>query len=82
MYKSTLGVDCPGCGFQRSLILLLKGDIAGSFVMFPALLPTFITFLILITHLIFKFKNGHKYILVSFITTTITMVVSYILKFL
>lgn len=38
-YKYILGIDCPVCGGQRSFLLLLKGDIAGSFQMYPPLLP-------------------------------------------
>ena len=28
--KSLFGIDCPGCGLQRSLIELLEGDLGGS----------------------------------------------------
>ena len=31
-YKQTFGLDCPGCGMQRSIISLLKGDFAQSFL--------------------------------------------------
>lgn len=37
--KQVFGVDCPGCGLQRSLVLLLKGEFADSFLMYPGLLP-------------------------------------------
>ncbi len=38
-YKKYFGVDCPGCGMQRSLVALLKGDLLESLHLFPALLP-------------------------------------------
>jgi len=37
--KQVLGIDCPGCGLQRSIALLLKGDLVASFQMYPALFP-------------------------------------------
>ena len=38
-YKSLLGFDCPACGAQRSFVLLLKGDMRNSFIMYPPLIP-------------------------------------------
>ena len=29
-------IECPGCGMQRSMIALLKGNFSGSLVMYPA----------------------------------------------
>ena len=36
-YKQLFGIDCPICGSQRALLLLLKGDFVGSWVMYPPL---------------------------------------------
>lgn len=78
--KKLFGIECLGCGFQRSFILLCRGDILGSIKMYPALLP--IIFLILFTtlHIIFKIKNGHKVILYLFILSTTIMVIHYIVR--
>jgi hypothetical protein len=37
--KQVFGIDCPGCGLQRSVALLLKGELVESFLMYPGLLP-------------------------------------------
>jgi Protein of unknown function (DUF2752) len=60
------GVECPGCGFQRSVIALLKGDLLASFHFYPALLPLMITLGILGFQLKFKWEKGSLYILLGF----------------
>ncbi|CAM2941253.1 Protein of unknown function [Flavobacterium succinicans] len=34
--KTLFGIECLGCGFQRALLLLLKGEWSTAFVMYPA----------------------------------------------
>ena len=43
-YKQIFGLNCPMCGFQRSLIELLKGNVFESIIIFPALLPLIFSF--------------------------------------
>jgi len=74
------GVECPGCGLQRSIIFLLEGDLKNSLITCPALIPAIILIFYLILHLIFKFKNGHKWILFVFIVTVLIMVINYFFK--
>jgi len=42
-YKQIFGISCPMCGFQRSIIELLKGDFTESIFQFPALFPLLLT---------------------------------------
>lgn len=79
-YKAITGIDCPGCGMQRSFIALLKGNFVESFLLYPALLPVMFTLLLTALHLYFKFKNGANYIKYSFLITMSIIVISYILK--
>jgi Protein of unknown function (DUF2752) len=79
-YKATMGFDCPGCGIQRAFVELLKGDFLQSFALYPALIPTIITFLLMIVHLTFNLKNGAAFIKYSFIFTVSIVVISYVLK--
>lgn len=81
-YKKYFGVECPGCGMQRSFVELLKGNLYESFLMFPALIPTITLILFLILHLIFKFKNGANILKNLFIINTTIVVLSYIYKLL
>ena len=35
--------SCPFCGFQRSVVALLRGDLTTSFLLYPALLPILVS---------------------------------------
>jgi len=81
-YKSKFGIDCPGCGMQRSFIALLRGDLIASIKMYPALLPLLFALGLTAAHLYFKFKNGALFIKYSFIFTISIISISYIIKLL
>ncbi len=78
--KKYLGIECFGCGLQRSFILLLKGHIFESIKMYPATMPMLFVFCYTVLHLKFKFNNGAKIIQYSFIATSIIILVFYIYK--
>lgn len=82
LFKSITHFDCPGCGMQRSLILLMKGDITASFFMYPALMPIILLFVFLILHVILKIKNGAFILKYASIFCTSVIMVSYIYKLL
>ncbi|EHQ28310.1 DUF2752 domain-containing protein [Mucilaginibacter paludis] len=42
-FKKLTGIDCPGCGFQRSFIALMRGDFHQSFALYPATIPLLLT---------------------------------------
>ena len=80
IYKKFLGIRCPGCGMQTSLIALLKGNFIESITEYPALIPTVLMFIFLILHLIFKFKNGSKILFSLFILNLLLILTNYFLK--
>lgn len=79
-YKSVLGAECPGCGMQRAMIALLRGDVIGSLKLYPALIPTIVMMLFLIMHLFLKFKNGARILLYLFILNAVIIISFYIFK--
>ena len=79
-FKKYTGLDCPGCGAQRSLLLLSKGEVTESFLMFPALIPLLCTFVFLLIHLKFKLKHGAKVLIFSFALSAGIMVMNFIYK--
>ena len=82
MFKAVTHFECPGCGMQRSFILLIRGDVTGSFFMFPALIPIILMFAFLFLHLMFRVKNGANYLKYTYILCAVLVMVSYIYKLL
>ncbi len=82
MFKAVTHVDCPGCGFQRSFILLMKGDIGASFSMYPALIPVLLLFSFLVAHAVFKIRNGAVILKFAYFFCAAVIMVSYIYKLL
>lgn len=79
-WKSTFGIDCLTCGFQRSVELLFKGELYESFYMFPATIPLVLTFLYSLLHLKFKFSHGATRVLTMFSISALLIVINYTLK--
>ena len=78
--KKIFGVECLGCGTQRALVLLFRGEFTTAFEMFPAIFTTIIFFIIIGLHFIDKTRNYHKLIIGLAIINAIIMIISYIYK--
>jgi hypothetical protein len=79
-FREHFGIDCPGCGFQRALLELFKGNISMSIHSFPAALPWIATIGLTGVHLLFPMKDGAALVKYSFLITAGIMIFSYILK--
>ena len=80
MNKSLFGIDCIGCGTQRSLLLILNGEFTKAFSQFPAIYTTLLLFGLIGLHLIDKKRNYQKIIIGLAIINAIIMIISYIYK--
>lgn len=78
--KSATGLDCPGCGMQRSFIALLRGDLVESFSLYPALLPLLLTLGMLVYFLIRPYRNGHLFLKIGYISTSVLVLGNFIHK--
>jgi len=78
--KTLFGMECPGCGLQRSFLLLTQGEFVAAFKMYPAIFPllTFLSFLGLSVFISFKNSNQIKMYLA--LLTIATIIISYIIK--
>jgi membrane protein insertase Oxa1/YidC/SpoIIIJ len=79
-FKSNFGIDCPGCGFQRSFIELLNGNFFGSISTYPPLLPLLFMYVLLLSHLFFRLKNGASILLVTFIINIVLIFSHFVYK--
>ena len=80
MNKSLFGIDCIGCGTQRSLLLLVNGEFTKAFYQFPAVYTTLLLFGLIGLHLIDIKRNYQKIIIGLAIINAIIMIISYIYK--
>jgi hypothetical protein len=80
--KKFLHIECPGCGFQRSLICLLDGRLADSLSLYPATIPLLSLLIFTGMHLKFKFQYGALIIKYLQVSVAIVILVFYIYKIL
>lgn len=65
--KSVFGFECFGCGLQRAVILVFKGDFTAAFYMYPAVYTLLLLFALVFTRNLFRVPHYSKilYILVA-----------------
>ncbi|WP_299364252.1 DUF2752 domain-containing protein [Winogradskyella sp.] len=78
--KKLFGFECMGCGLQRSIALLLRGQIVESFMMYPGLYTLIALFGFIGINTFKSFKSGNKIITILAILNVIVIVGSYFLK--
>jgi hypothetical protein len=80
-FKYLTGIDCPGCGFQRSMVALLKGDIHQSFLLYPPAIPLLIISVLWLADSLFKLDTSKSVVKKTmFIVVALIITVSYIVK--
>ena len=78
--KQLFGIDCPGCGFQRSVALLLQGDFEASFLMYPGLMPMLALFGFLALNRFVSFRRANTIIILLAGTTVLTILGNFLIK--
>lgn len=79
--KQVLGIDCPGCGLQRSVVFLFQGEFLAAFKMYPAIYSIILLFGFLAVDFFFKIKYANKISIFLMITTVVLILINFILKF-
>ncbi|TCK69052.1 uncharacterized protein DUF2752 [Winogradskyella wandonensis] len=78
--KAVFGFDCMGCGMQRAISLMIRGEFLAAFYMYPAIYPLIGLFTIIGINIFKKIKYYNKIITILAIITTSTIVVSFTIK--
>jgi len=78
--KKIFGIECFGCGFQRSLVLLFQGEFVAAFYMYPAIYTLFLFAGFLIANIFFNIKYAEKIKLILVVLNVVIIVTSYIIK--
>ncbi|WP_310733893.1 MULTISPECIES: DUF2752 domain-containing protein [Cellulophaga] len=79
--KKILGVDCPGCGIQRSVALILHGEFGAAFKMYPAIYTLLLLFGFLLYSSFYTVKYSNKITITLTTITVFLILINYILKF-
>jgi hypothetical protein len=78
--KTLFGIDCLGCGIQRSISLIFQGQFVAAYKMYPAIFTLFVLAIFLIFNLFIKFKHDYKIKMGLIILNVIIVVISYLFK--
>lgn len=78
--KQIFGVECLGCGMQRGGLLLLSGDFAAAFRIYPAIYTIFILLGVIFINFFVKFKFDYQIKIGLIIVNAVVMVASYFIK--
>lgn len=78
--KKLFGVDCMGCGMQRSIALIFQGNFADAFYMYPAIYTLILLFGVIIINTFKNFKYANKIIIILAILNVVIIIGNFILK--
>ena len=79
--KKLLGIECLGCGMQRSIVLIIHGDFILAFKMYPAIYTLMLLFGFVILNAFKNFKFANKVIITLVVINLLIIIGNYILKF-
>ena len=78
--KQLLDMECPGCGLQRAVVLMLQGEFKASFLMYPGLYPLILLFALIVFDRIFNLSFGQRGIALLGLLTVGTILTNFIIR--
>lgn len=80
--KKFFGVECMGCGLQRSFSLLIHGEFIAAFKMYPAIYTLVLLCIVVAINTFKPFKFSNKIIILLAILNVAVILGSYAFKIL
>lgn len=80
--KTLFGIECMGCGIQRSVILILKCHFIDAFYMYPAIYSLIILISFSILNSFKNYQSGSKIIITLAVINLVLIITNFVLKFL
>ncbi|MGC1473305.1 MAG: DUF2752 domain-containing protein [Psychroserpens sp.] len=78
--KKLFGLDCMGCGMQRSIAFILNGDLLSAFYMFPAIYSLMALVIVIFINYFVNFKHAFKIIVILAIMNAMLILGNFIFK--
>lgn len=78
--KTLFGVECMGCGIQRSVSLILQGEFIAAFYMYPAIYTLILLFTFVGLNYVKNYKFASKVIISLAIINVLIIIGNFILK--
>lgn len=79
--KKLFGSECPGCGIQRSVVLVSKGEFKDAFYMYPAIYTLILLALVLLYNSFSKKKINSNFIFILALVNIIIILTNFFIKF-
>jgi CHASE2 domain-containing sensor protein len=80
MNKQIFGIECPGCGIQRSVSLLLDGNFIDALKIYPAIFTIILLVGFIGASLLFNIKNSFKIKIYLLYLNAGIIIISYVYK--
>lgn len=80
--KYFFGMECPGCGMQRAIIELLRGNLVDSIKLYPPLIPMLLMLVVLVINLKVNSAVWQKVLKYFFVANVAIILINYIFKFI
>ena len=78
--KQIFGLDCYGCGGQRALLMVFRGEFSAAFKMFPAIYPLLILLGFVLVNLFIKIKADYIIKISLILITAGVILINYAIK--
>ena len=78
--KKLFGLECMGCGMQRSVALIFQGNFTDAFYMYPAIYTLILLIAVIILNAYKNFKYASKIILILAIANGLIIITNFLLK--